>query len=92
MQVARQQYDRNRSLYRSGALPKAEYDAPVEQYTLLIGRLEGMHDELAEEVELLKLEVSEEAGGGQACRSPTNRLRCDGSTKQAFTRTKTRSD
>ena len=57
VKIALLQYERNKSLFQSGVIPKEKFDEPVEQLRLILGRLEGWDDELAEDSELLKLEM-----------------------------------
>ncbi|QEH36770.1 ECF RNA polymerase sigma factor SigW [Aquisphaera giovannonii] len=55
--IALTELARSSQLYRQGALSQKEFRAPAEQVQLLIGRLRGIQDELAEEAERQTIEI-----------------------------------
>ncbi len=57
IQIARQHFERSKVLYAAAAIGKEAYEAPLDQIRLLIARLEGMDDDLVDEIERFKLEV-----------------------------------
>jgi hypothetical protein len=57
IQIARQHFERSKALYAAAAIGKEAYEAPLDQIRLLIARLEGMDDDLADELERLKVEI-----------------------------------
>jgi hypothetical protein len=57
IQIARQHFERIKALYASHAISKAEYEAPLDELRLLIARLEGMDDDLADDSLRLKVEI-----------------------------------
>jgi len=57
IQIARQHFERSKTLYAAAAIGKEQYEAPLDQIRLLVARLEGMDDDLADEFARLKVEV-----------------------------------
>jgi len=57
IQIARQHFERSKTLYAAAAIGKEQYEAPLDQIRLLIARLEGMDDDLADELDRLKVEI-----------------------------------
>lgn len=57
LQNATLQFERNKALFRSGAMAKEQYDAPLEQIRILLGRLEDWDNEMAEETARLNVET-----------------------------------
>jgi chromosome segregation ATPase len=57
IQIARQHFERNKTLYAAAAIGKEQYEAHLDQIRLLIARLEGMDDDFADELERLKVEI-----------------------------------
>ncbi len=57
IQIARLHFERSKTLYAAAAIGKEQYEAPLDQIRLLIARLEGMNDDLAEELDRLKVEL-----------------------------------
>ncbi len=57
IQIARLHFERSKTLYAAAAIGKEQYEAPLDQIRLLIARLEGMDDDLADELERLKVEI-----------------------------------
>ncbi|MGC8640590.1 MAG: hypothetical protein ACP5XB_12010, partial [Isosphaeraceae bacterium] len=56
IRIALAQFERNKAVFQSGVIGKEKYDEPVEQLRLLLGRLDGWDDELAEGSERLEIE------------------------------------
>ena len=56
-QIARQHFERSKALYASALIGKKAYEAPLDQIRLLIARLEGMDDDLADDSMRLKAEI-----------------------------------
>ncbi len=57
IQIARQHFERNKALYAAAAIARQEYDEPLNQIRILVARLQGMDEDLADELERLKVEV-----------------------------------
>ena len=57
IQIARHHFERSKTLYAAAAIGKEQYEAPLDQIRLLIARLEGMDDDLADDLERLKIEI-----------------------------------
>ncbi len=57
IQIARLHFERSKTLYAAAAIGKEQYEAPLDQIRLLVARLEGMDDDLTEELARLKVEV-----------------------------------
>jgi len=57
IQIARQHFERSKTLYAAAAIGKEAYEAPLDQIRLLIARLEGMDEDFADELERFKVEI-----------------------------------
>jgi chromosome segregation ATPase len=74
IQIARQHFERSKALYAAAAIGKEQYEAPLDQIRLLIARLEGMDEDLGDELDRLRIEhVKQQAQlkGAEAKRSKT---------------------